>query len=294
MYIIRIKGGLGNQMFQYVFYKCIQQFHPNEIIKVDISFLELNPSHNGFEIEEVFNFSSPPLKATKKEIQKYSDEKRLLPNRIRRKLFGNKKSHYIEKELIFDKSVFDLSSPILFDGYWISWKYCELLSFPLHNLFQFNDFHLNDNIVLEKHIKNSLSVGVHIRRGDYLLPPFSKIYTNICTITYYKNAIAYLEKELRNPTFFIFSDEPDWIKSNLSINNSIVISHNSNENSYKDMQLMSLCKHNIIANSTFSWWGAYLNKNPDKIVISPNKWINSDFVKYNFEDIIPSSWITQF
>ena len=130
------------------------------------------------------------------------------------------------------------------------------------------------------------SVSLHIRRGDYLLPENRELFGGICTLDYYRRAIDYILDKVKNPFFFIFSNDIVWVKENMNISNSLFITWNSGKDSWQDMFLMSKCKHNIIANSTFSWWGAWLNKNPQKIVISPSRFFNVS----NNSDIVPDTW----
>ena len=113
------------------------------------------------------------------------------------------------------------------------------------------------------------------------------LYSNICTIDYYKKAIDFLQNKEKDLYFYIFSDDMDWVKNNISISNALYIDWNKSENSWQDMYLMSQCKHNIIANSTFSWWGAWLNQNPNKLIIAPKKFLNT----IETPDLIPSDWI---
>jgi hypothetical protein len=141
---------------------------------------------------------------------------------------------------------------------------------------------------LRNKILSTNSVSIHIRCGDYLSPKYISIYGGICTIEYYKRAISYILQTVDNPVFFIFSDDIEWTKDNITINNAIFVSNNKGINSFLDMYLMSICKHNIIANSSFSWWGAYLNKNKNKKVIMPNRWFNSKLPDPNVFD---SKWI---
>ena len=139
-------------------------------------------------------------------------------------------------------------------------------------------------------INDSNSISLHIRRGDYVQ---KKRYQNVyatCSLDYYRRAVELITKG--NPDFklFIFSDDISWVKENLKLPyETVYVDFNSGKDSYKDMQLMSLCKHNVIANSSFSWWGAYLNKNPQKVVVAPCKWFNDE--KINQNDIIPQSWV---
>ena len=142
-----------------------------------------------------------------------------------------------------------------------------------------------------KEIQKSKSVSLHIRRGDYISNKTYYANHGICNLSYYNKAVDYLRKKLGNDIkIFAFSDDPNWVYENLKLPVEIIfINNNSSEKSYEDLRLMVNCDHNIIANSSFSWWGAWLNQNPDKIVISPQKWFGNNRMKN--PDITPSTWL---
>jgi len=139
------------------------------------------------------------------------------------------------------------------------------------------------NIEILKEVCERTSVSIHIRRCDYLQTPFK----DVSTIEYYKKAINYIEERIEKPFYFIFSDDIVWVKQNFDIPNSMIVDNNKAKDSWKDMYLISKCKHNINANSTFSWWGAWLNDNTEKIVITPRKFS----LLYESNDIYPESWV---
>lgn len=135
-------------------------------------------------------------------------------------------------------------------------------------------------------IENTQSITIHIRRGDYLQPPYDAIYGGICTDDYYVQAIDIIKRNFDNPTFFVFSNDMDWVKNNLKLGNAYYIDCNTGANSPLDMYLMSKTKGLILANSTFSFWGARLNQSA-KIVVYPKKWIN----KFAVPDIFVNEWL---
>lgn len=134
------------------------------------------------------------------------------------------------------------------------------------------------------------SVSVHIRRGDYVTKSrYNKTYAH-CTVKYYENAVDYIAKKFPNPHIYIFSDDTDWIKENIKFPyETEYVTHNIGQNSFEDIRLMSNCKHNVIANSTFSWWGAWLNQNSEKIVVCPDVWFQDSRIVQT--DIYPKEWI---
>ena len=285
MIIISFAGGLGNQMFQYALFKKFQLLGKN--VKGDFNFYNKNKAHNGFELEKVFNLKIP--KASQEEINKLKDNSDFL-RKYRRFFRIFWKSTDIEQiNFDFDDSIFALDNAYL-NGYWQSEKYFKDISEQLRRDFAFRNIDLANKKMLEK-IKGTESVSIHIRRGDYESDPHTKkLLGGICIISYYKRAIDIIQSKINNPYFFIFSDDLNWARENFRfLSKCFFVDINHSENSYKDMFLMSHCNHNIIANSSFSWWGAWLNNNLNKIVIAPSKWFNNK--RLDSKDIVPESWI---
>ena len=287
MIIVRVTGGLGNQMFQYAMYKSLEK--KGKLVKLDSkSFYETKKEHNGYELERIFDIK--PNKPTKEDLEKFDENNISTLFKIKRKLFGDKKFVYDTKEYVFNKDVYKLKNSYL-NGYWQSIKYFEGIENDIKKDFRFKNQLDNKNLEILNEIENSNSISIHIRRGDYMSPENYNMYGCIATPTYYKKAIKVIEEKVENPTFFVFSNDMDWVKKNIQINSRVFyIDINSGNGSYKDMQLMSNCKHNIIANSTFSWWGAWLNENKNKIVIAPKKWINREDVDSDKIELFCEGW----
>lgn len=287
MIIIKVMGGLGNQMFQYSFYKQLKSQIKDA--KLDLSVFENCNLHNGYELNKIFNVDEDI--ASKDEIMKLSEDysNNQIFRRIKRKFFGIKRTHYVQRDFGYNKLDFiGNMNDLYLEGYWQSEKYFSDVKDVIVKEFTFKNKLTNKNKEIVKLIKDSNSISVHIRRGDYIFnPEASKIYSGICNLEYYKNALDIIKNNVSKPQFLVFSDDMDWVKNNLSLESCVYVDWNKNQESYIDMQLMSLCKHNIIANSTFSWWGAWLNSNENKIVIAPKKWFNTNA---NTTDLIPESW----
>ncbi|MBN8250834.1 alpha-1,2-fucosyltransferase [Priestia flexa] len=281
MMIVRVSGGLGNQMFQYAFYKYLQK--KGYDVRIDINDYSYIEYHNGFELERVFNIQ--PRYANLNQVKKLAYFKQSLFCKIYRKIF---KTELRKKtEITFYNSLQDekYDKPVYFDGIWQDPTLAASIEKELKKDFQFSTTNINNLCLDMKHqITNCNSVSVHVRRGDYLK---NKKFGEICNKEYYVNSMNYIKEKYHNPSFFIFSDDIEWCKENLSfISNDIrYINFNNGKNSYLDMYLMSLCNHNIIANSTFSWWGAWLNSNADKQVICPQRWDTTE------RDLSLDSWI---
>ena len=279
-------------MFQYALSASLNsRKKETEITLMDFTYIY---HHNGPDLFEAFDLNIP-VKIKRmiwilENVKKVYNHKvahavfrRIIP--VYKKIFFRQ---YIEKnEYCFDSNVFNCESKLII-GTWQSEKYFIDISAGLRKEFCFKipDDSVNKEII-EK-IKNSNSVSIHIRRGDYLSKEWISSHSVIKSLAYYENAINYIESHIANPHYFIFSDDMDWVEKNLKLSRCTYINNNKDKNSYVDMYLMSLCQHNIIANSTFSWWGAWLNISENKIVIMPNKWLNDR----NCEDIYPENWIS--
>ncbi|WP_291255425.1 alpha-1,2-fucosyltransferase [Fusobacterium sp.] len=205
------------------------------------------------------------------------------------------------EEYYFDKKI------IYYEGVHYNLELIQKERNKIFECFEFPELKDEKNKKIAKLIEKTNSVSIHIRRGDYLNHP---IFGNICTLEYYKKAIEEIKQRVEEPVFYIFSNDIEWCKNNFGfLENSYYINWNcKKEDNYKDMQLMSLCKNNILANSSFSWWSALLNKNKEKIVIVPEKWINEhrnqkllwiNKIRYKifgerrnaYENMIPEKWI---
>ncbi len=282
MVIVSVHGGLGNQMFQYAFYRNLVQ--RGRKVKIDIrsSWTKGGVLHNRYELNKIF--------LLKVDVATMEDRLHYLNNNLVSKLkrkFSHVKTEYYssdnEEPISFYKKYFYMENIYIY-AFYQSEKYFENIKEIIQRDYTFDPVAVQNTSFFEQ-IKNTNSISIHIRRGDYLN---NSSVEDICTMSYYKNAIQEICKRITCPTFFIFSNDIPWCKENLPLENAVFVTGNTGRDSYKDMQLMSYCRHNIIANSTFSWWGAWLNSNPNKIVIAPDRWFNGvDGTK----DIIPEGWI---
>ena len=289
MKIVKILGGLGNQMFQYALYLALKESFPDEKILVDCSYFRTYHVHTGLELQRVFNLDLPQaqfidlLKVTRPVYSfKFS--------RVIRKLLPPRETECIEaKDYTYNQKVFTAGDRY-YDGYWQNFLYFERYGELIRKSFCFQ-MPLNEKSIamldeLEKVQQDSVSI--HVRRGDYLK---AKNYLGLCGLEYYKNAIRYINAHARNPIYYLFSDDMDWCEENiaplLGKNRLTYVDWNRGKDSPLDMLLMSNCKHNIIANSSFSWWAAYLNRNSKAIVCAPHKWTNT---KVNCQFQLPD-WI---
>lgn len=280
-------GGLGNQIFRY----CLLLTLRNNGFKVSFLKNRFRTLSVKDEIENVFEDIKMSDCKTIFIINIFYTVLRFFPKKLR--IFLLRIFHVYEIRengwFKYDKKVFNFEHyNQIFIGTWQSEKYFISVKNDIQGVFQFNEEKLSDlTIEISKKIKNEESVSIHIRRGDYLHDSYKDEFANVCTIDYYLKSINYIKSKVSDPVFYVFSDDINWVKIQFKNENMIFVDFNMKINSWQDMYLMSLCKHNIIANSTFSWWGAYLNANVEKIVVAPQKWIHS----LEKDDIIPSDWI---
>lgn len=292
--IIFLQGGLGNQLFQYAFYLAKKERGAN--VFCDNSLFRVNSQHNGFELERVF------------DIELFGTRTNSLIVRFLSKMTVWNNSIFIKGVLLIlnfwgffliEDSIPSIYFPFLLNsqkkrgiyfylGYWQTEKYFKEIRSKILQIYSFNENLLsNDSKIILHKIEQTDSVSIHIRRGDFLSSQNESLYGGICTQEYYNKAISFILSKNRDTTFFVFSDDMDWVKDNINLSNAVYVEFNQMQDSWQDMFLMSKCQHNIIANSSFSWWGAWLNRNPGKMVICPSRFLN---VGHNF-DIIPSDWI---
>jgi len=283
MIISQINGGLGNQMFQYATARTIAHLNKT-LIKLDVSSFEKTKLRSF----DLLCFNADIKFATKQEIEN------LLPAHNFEKAFQyfsplKRRSYYREKGFCFDEKVLGLGKNVYLKGYFQSEKYFLPASDVIKADFTFKNDIVKDLQEFSISLKNMNSVSVHIRRGDFSKDLPTKDYHGVLNLDYYKSAIELIKSKISHPTFYFFSDDINWVKENLSIPGSTFVSGNITQSHFEDLYLMSQCNHNIIANSSFSWWGAWLNNNPSKIVIAPEKWFNKG--PQDTEDLIPKNWI---
>jgi hypothetical protein len=290
MIITKLIGGIGNQMFQYAAGKSLAEHHGVEL-KLDINDF-IFYSNRWYSLNH-FNITSQI--ANYDEIVKFTGKSKskklmILRERVGRLLPLQRRKIYYEHHFHYDKEFFRLPPDIYLNGYWQSEKYFKIIEQLILNEFSFRENNEGQNKELAGQILDCNSVSIHIRRGDYVSNKLTNIMHGICGIDYYLNAIKYISKHIEGPNFFVFSDEPDWAKENLrTFFPMTFINHNYGQNDFEDMRLLSLCKHHIIANSPFSWWGAWLCRNENKIIIAPKKWFNE--YKADTKDLYPDNWV---
>lgn len=288
MIVMRLKGGLGNQMFQYALGRRLSLDHHTELALETSSF---KTDHlrvyrlDTFQIQASIASDALPFFPT-------TGPKRRLNTFLQffRKLIGKPFDIYKEKSFHFDPEVLQCSSNAFFDGFWQSEQYfLPIRSTLLADLIPAKP--LEGALAhIAKEIEQCNAVSIHVRRGDYVSDPTTTAYHGVCSKEWYEQAANYMKQHVPNLQFFVFSDDYEWAKTNLNFDAPTRFIEPSPDGlECNDLYTMSLCKHNVIANSSFSWWGAWLNQNPNKIVIAPKQWFVAG--PQNMDDLIPKSWI---
>jgi len=290
MVISWVQGGIGNQMFQYAAGRALS-IATKQPFFVDLQDFKGYTLHHGFQLNKVFDLQVEVADEQLLGAELGFRNLHLIRQLIKRPLFKLMRGgqFILEPHFQYWPQFENLTSGCYLHGYWQSEKYFQSIENTIRTDFRFHYALDGKNELLAREMKATPSVSVHIRRGDYLSDAKTAQIMHVCELDYYHRAFEYMGKLLINPVFYIFSDDMVWVKEWLSIPHQIrYVEHNLGQESYRDMQLMSLCKNHIIANSSFSWWGAWLNANPGKLVIAPQKWFtngNSD------KDLLPDKWV---
>ena len=292
MIIAGLNGGLGNQMFQYANARALAARKGVDFL-IDASAYQWKNTHQGSEITHIFDL--PAGLATKHDLARVIGPW-MSPALCRlfysRPFVGKLQKQWVsEPHFQYWDGLEQCPNDSYLFGYWQSEKYFSDLQTLIRQDFRFRPFVDAQNIEMAAQIQGVKSaVSMHIRRGDFVKNPKAYAYHGVCPPDYYLRALNFLREQGQASELFIFSDDLEWVKFNIDLQDykTHYVDHNRGANSYQDMALMSLCKHNIIANSSFSWWGAWLNASSDKIVIAPQNWFAKPI---NTRDLIPASWM---
>ncbi len=292
MLIIRLKGGLGNQMFQYAFGRALAEKR-NEPLFLDTSIFGNEPKRDTPRHYSLDCFNIKALLADPLLTARFNTKTAILLRKIKRRVLRLNDFTY-HPSLAHSKSQF-------MEGFWNNEKYFRGISDLIRHEFTLKkglgataEKIASDIIKSKNSSEKKQTVSVHVRRGDYVSNQYSMSELNILGLEYYQKALDHISEKLgkENIEVHIFSDDIEWVKENLILPGYSItyVAHTQFDqvHDYEEMHLMSLCDHNVIANSTFSWWGAWLNRNPKKIVIAPIKWIVNPYI--NTKDVCPPDW----
>lgn len=288
MVTILLSGGLGNQMFQYAAARALAK-RLNALLAIDLYPL-IKKTHATIRPYElgIFKTDVPIVSTLRGKVLT-----KARPFVQKHKEFFWRFGFLVDGYAIFYLPVFEtIKGNVIMSGYFQNEKYFKGAEEDIRNDFTFRHALSEKNKEIAQQFAATGSVSVHIRRGDYVQNANAASNFVTCDASYYEKAVAYICEKISNPSFYIFSDDFDWVKENLNFGNHPVsfVDWNRGGKSHIDMQLMSLCKHNITANSSFSWWGAWLNANPDKIVVCPGKWFQDEKKNAMLKDFYPEEW----
>lgn len=290
MIISQVLGGLGNQMFQYAAGRSLS-LKNNTPLALDVVGFEGYGLHQGFELDRVF--SAPITLASD------VDRRRVLGWRrsphVRRVLarlpaaIGADPRFAQEPHFHYWPGFEGFGPDSYLAGYWQSEKYFADVAPQIRADFSFRTPLGGENAELAHVIGAVQAVSLHVRRGDYANDPRTRSTHGLCSLDYYRAAIDRVVAVVQKPVFFIFSDDIAWVRANLAMTfEHHFVEHNQGAASYNDMRLMSLCQHHVIANSSFSWWGAWLNPSAGKTVVAPQKWFAGE---KSVHDLFPAGWV---
>jgi hypothetical protein len=290
--VTRLIGGLGNQMFQYAAGRALA-LRCGAALKLDLSGFATYAKRR-YELGDFPICATPASEADRTGLGLRAGALIGWGRRFRRLLGIDVESEaspiYRERHFHFDAQVRNLSPPVYLDGYWQSEKYffdcAGLLRRELTPMAPLEP----ENAAMAARIDAVNAVSLHVRRGDYVNEPDIGRYHGLCSAEYYQSAVDYIARKAGDIHLFVFSDDQDWVRDNLHFAlPSTLVAANPPDRGFRDMQLMARCRHHIVANSSFSWWGAWLNSAPDKVVVAPKRWFRVE--RNDTSDLIPESWM---
>lgn len=272
MLIIKMNGGLGNQLQQYALYEKLKSLGKD--VKIDISWFGKDYGKALKRDLELDYFPDVSYEACSVEELKQIGERSLL-RKVFEKLHLMDSKLYVEHQM-YDEKIFQMDNKVL-EGYWACEAYYEDILPILRQKLVFPKSKNPKNLKMEEKMRSCNAVSIHLRRGDYLTPGNQEMFGGICTEKYYEQALSYMKENVENAKFFVFSDDPTYAKEKYSGEEFTIVDINHGRDSFFDVYLMSCCKHHICANSTFSFWGARLNPSSNKIMVRPLKQKNCDW-----------------
>jgi hypothetical protein len=287
--VVRIHAGLGNQMFQYAAGRSLAQ-HKRTSLYLD-SFGFETDTFRKYELDR-FNISAERWSRICKNLTMSWGRGRFAPMRRFIQAFHSPLTPIYIKDIEqgFDGTLGETKGSVYLDGYWQSERYFAEIREVLLKEFTFKTAPDEENAKCLSSITSQNAVCVHIRRGDYVTTMHGQAKHGVCGLDYYQAAVARIRKIIDKPAFFVFSDDPAWVNANFPrMNPMTIVSHNVGKTDAEDLRLMMTCRHFITANSSFSWWAAWLGQFPQKTVIAPRRW----YAKQDQcdKDLVPESWI---
>ena len=289
MIIVRLSGGLGNQLFQYATGRALAIRNQEQLV-VD---------NRIFQSDTFRRFCMPVFNADFVLASELPAAEDMLPPPRKRWLqflcwritHGRSLRFVRERTLLFDPKIPVIGSNVYLHGYWQSEQYFRDMGSVIRSDLTLRVSPSNENLRWLSEIAATTSVSVHVRRGDYVADAKASRVHGTCSLDYYERAAEQIAGRLKtSPTFYIFSDDPKWVQENLRLPFDVqYVNHNDDAHNYEDLRLMAACHHHIVANSSFSWWGAWLGCNPNRTVIAPRVWFNDP--SRSDQSLVPADWI---
>lgn len=269
--IVTVNGGLGNQMFIYAFYYMLYRQSWLSFVEIDIE--NTYGQHNGFELFGLFKAIRPQSRIY------YRRVKNLTVKYPTRYLFEK-----VSEDIRLRVPVGGSYPFLIYDGFWQSERYFKAYESDIRRLFSFDTTALNpQSAAFVSELRQGNTVSLHIRRGDYIEHPE---FRDICSADYYRAAVEFICQQVANARIYVFTNDTAWVRQHINFVPYQLVDWNTQADSWQDMYLMTQCRHNIIANSSFSWWGAWLNSHRNKVVVAPRRWFNTLSAAHT----VPTDW----
>jgi hypothetical protein len=286
----KLLGGLGNQMFQYAAARALADRNASDLL-LDVGEFahytlrryELDAMRVRASVQAAVPAASPapprPIARRAKAVWQRFVPQRLQPVTV-----------YREPSFAFDAGLLRQRPPVQLEGYWQSEKYFRDAADAIRRDFTLADEPDAANREILQRVQRTVAVSLHVRRGDYVANPTTAAYHGTCSPEYYRKAVDHIAQRCGPLTLFVFSDDQDWVRTNMPFAHPTVhVGCNPPDRGAWDMHLMKHCRHHIVANSSFSWWGAWLNPSPDKIVVAPRRWFTDPAI--DTSDLVPAGWV---
>lgn len=294
MIFTKLISGLGNQLFQYATARHLSLLRRTSL-KLDTSFFT-NQNLRSYKLD-YYNINATPatLPEVEQHLRGYRSRSRYgrAYRRLDQWLPRYRRRYFAEQEWwTYEPDLWRTSANVYLEGYWQHYRYFENLPpIVLAELTLKAPYSAAVAALVANIIADPSSVAVHIRRGDYVTDVSARNFMGVLPLAYYERAIQVISAKVRNPTFYFFSDDLDWVKDHIQPRAEChLVDIDGGRQEYVDLEVMSKCSHAIIANSSYSWWGAFLNRNPDKVVIAPQQWVVPPEVNQRIQLQLPT-WI---
>ncbi|MCA9658006.1 MAG: alpha-1,2-fucosyltransferase [Myxococcales bacterium] len=286
MIITKLSGGLGNQMFQYAVGRAAAWRAGAELL-IDNS-IYADPAPYPSREYALSQFSLDERVAAKADVRALVGGG-LLERVLPRRWSGPRGRRVVEADFTFDPEILSCGAGVYLEGYWQSERYFLEFTDEIRQRFTLIDELSVSELPLARQMREAPSVSLHVRRGDYVAVASTNELYGTCSLQYYAEALRVVCERAGAPRVFAFSDDPEWVKGNLKTDLPLCVVSDGRLTEGQELVLMSLCQHHIVANSSFSWWGAWLDPSPDAIVVAPDRWFQA--APWDTRDLVPESWI---